>query len=886
MGLVGAIGPAAAAAIGVTGAVTGVGVGLFNYNRGNFRMDQKLHYARFNAGYSMAIAQTKQYREDLVDLSNLTCTRMDVFHAVSAMSLTILTALFCPGRLGLHTSAPPSWLMGLMMANVGGCYLFLLLTMWLAMHASMRADTAITHMLTRFVRLPVPNTYMLDRARKFMANYEEQGFSELFRFPFTKHQKAGQGRDGGFNEEGEVDADTQKRTRHDYDVPLWYRKEKHVDQEGHNVETMLPYAKSGTAPEHFEVYREIQNEWWPYDVYARVSVFLAIMHLMHAWGYHQIGHALQEQRAPFAGGTVVITLFVTQQLVITLDCVPSELPFHRVGPFSLIIAYVAACIEYMRWFDAEMQAFGFVLVFAAYIVQIIYTYQLLRMCEPSENALSPEEKAAGAWWPGEWKLPAAFHHAVWLVAPPKQLDPGMNDLAGEMKQEGMKSHAEYGSQPAAPDMEQDEEKRRDVHRALGKYGESPAWRNVQIGLVAMLIAWVWLLFGFTIEVINQGTDHPSLLSAPGLPNWTRDPRWRAPKPGREHAVEVGLGGMEHGPLAGERHHEAHAAAHGGGHEGGEDAAAAGHSASTAASSEHGGRRLAENVAEKIRSVLPQLQELASLTLDAHNRREVAPIIEPAAKPPRIAVQWPPLFEPRVLACAPRSLAATPQHHAILLSRQGRGAVVTAAAQTDAMEIPGDAAAFALEGIVGLGPLLTASWDNAGLLLLTSSGAALECPGFGPSEGRWHCKQITKARLFLGTAKQPFAGAVAVSRGRNGWRAAVAFPGENVVALFSNSGAAADSAWLPAGESRIAHASFGRTVAATFSDENTLLLTSHRGELAHITVSDGRVAAAAASVDGQEGYAWQGACSLASGDFARLAMRSSGMGVEEAMLHVG
>lgn len=33
-----------------------------------------------------------------------------------------------------------------------------------------------------------------------------------------------------------------------------------------------------------------------------------------------------------------------------------------------------------------------------------------------------------------------------------------------------------------------EAKRRDVHRALGKQGESPAWFNVRIGLLGLLVA--------------------------------------------------------------------------------------------------------------------------------------------------------------------------------------------------------------------------------------------------------------------------------------------------------------------------------------------------------------------------------------------------------------
>jgi len=143
---------------------------------------------------------------------------------------------------------------------------------------------------------------MLDKARKFLASYEEQPLKEVFRVPFTSHQGENRRNEGGFNEDVDIDDAAAKRSRHGYDVPAWYRKEKHTDEQGHNVESMLPLQAAGSAPDHFEVYREIQNEWWPYDVYTRIATFLAHMHLIHAWSYHHIAHNLQETRALFAAG--------------------------------------------------------------------------------------------------------------------------------------------------------------------------------------------------------------------------------------------------------------------------------------------------------------------------------------------------------------------------------------------------------------------------------------------------------------------------------------------------------------------------------------------------------------------------------------------------------
>eukprot|EP00929_Paragymnodinium_shiwhaense_P030941 TRINITY_DN17437_c0_g1_i1.p1 TRINITY_DN17437_c0_g1~~TRINITY_DN17437_c0_g1_i1.p1 ORF type:complete len:973 (+),score=208.63 TRINITY_DN17437_c0_g1_i1:370-2919(+) len=820
------------------------------------------------------------------------------------MSLTILTALYCPGRLGLHTVPPPGWLMGLFMCNLAGCYLWLALTMWLAMHAAMRADAAVTHMLTRFVRLPVPSTMMLDRARKFLANYEEVPFKEVLRLPFMKHDTQSKNSAGE-----EIDEDALRRMRYGDDVPNWYKQEKAVDQKEPYVESMMPYAARGNAPEHFEVYREIQNEWWPYDVYGRICVFLAIMHLMHAWTYQQLGHHFQETRAIFTAVIVVVPLSVLQQLVLTLDVIPIKgemLPFNlaRIGPFAQFFALFAMGIEYKRWYSAETQRLGYVLVYIAYIIHIIYTLQLLKLCWPTDRVPAPQETPGAAWWPSHWQLPAAFHHAVWLVAPPMELEPGQHDLVGEMREAGRHRGEGYGIGKQAEVL--DAAKRQDVHRALGDKGESPAWRHVQVGLIAMVIGFVWLTLGFTYEVINAGTTHPSLLSAPGLPNMARDPRWRSPKFGREHPVEVGTGGMEHGPFVGEKgghgghgggHDAGHGESHGSGHSDAHAASAgeshgassasshggAAHAAEAAPSAEHAseahaassghghGRRLDEReVAQKIRQLLPHLQDLANGGLEM----PATPSSSSTARPlptARASVSWPPLFEPRLMACAP--VGSTANGQTVMLSPHGRGALVSMDVADIAKgleQLPAAAASFALEGVSGLGALVAAHWDDRGLLLATDEGATLECPGAGPTGSRWRCNAHRGARLALRSAageRGSFAGKVAINRAKDGsYRAAVAFPGEDAMALFSRA-ADLDAHWLPSGEFGLPAGLDAPLASAAFEgsgEDAHLLLASADGTLTRMHANSGRMHSSGLAAVERGEHVWQASCGLSGG----------------------
>merc|ERR1719174_2067997 len=78
----------------------------------------------------------------------------------------------------------------------------------------------------------------------------------------------------------------------------------------------------------------------------------------------------------------------------------------------------------------------------------------------------------------------------------------------------------------------------------------------------MMLGWVWLTIGYLVDIVNEGTVHPSLMNAPGLPNNLRDPRYRGPKPGYnciegEEGMclgqEVGTGGYYAGPIREQLH---------------------------------------------------------------------------------------------------------------------------------------------------------------------------------------------------------------------------------------------------------------------------------------------------------------------------------------------
>lgn len=517
----------------------------------------------------------------------------------------------------------------------------------------------------------------------------------------------------------------------------------------------------------------------------------------------------------WACAIVILNMFMLQQIILTLDIIPDGVPMHRLGPCALWFAYFAAVIEYKRWYDVEWQQVGFVLVYIAYFIHIVYTIQLYRLCRPSGEAPQVAETPGATWWPGEWKLPVAFQHSIWLVAPPKKLQEHEVDIVGELRamQQGHEAPPARDESAAA--------KRHDVHRALGVQGESPAWFSVKVGLISLILAWCWLVAGFTWEVMNQGTTHPSFLSAPGNPNNARDPRYRPAKLGKKEPPEVGTGGI-HGPAEGVHMEGMHRRL--------SDLSAAGVD-----------RR---GVAAKLRDLLPLLHGLAEGVLPA---AEVAAAL-PAA-PEHTPVQWPAWFEPSMLACGAEA--------AVALSRHGRGAHI----------LPGslDAQPFALHGAAGHGALTSASWDGQGLLASTASGGVLHCAGAAPVGGRWLCEALEGARLPVGASAK-----VALSRMASGaLRAAVLFPGEGSVTLYLH-GTHRGAKWLIQGEVR----SPAATVAASFAGEGHLLLASADGSVSKLHLADGSRAQIREANAGHAGHAWAAVCqSEQSSSLLRLATQA-------------
>jgi len=421
--------PVLATSAATTAAAGAVAAGAFKYNRANYLFDAGLRFSRYTSGYNFAMAQATQYRQDLRDLTALTVTKMDTYHVIGVIFFVLNFQLIMAGRLGVHGPSPPGYIMGLYWVNVTSALMFLCVLIWFTLHASARATAGSAHMLTRSVRLPIPTPKQLDKARRTGNMYEKQRMTDVFRVPFVVPAPK--------ETTAEDQADPAKKvapagsTRR---MPKWYQdeqKELHASKGG---------AHRNAVPEHFELYRGLQQEWAVHDCYARIGILYFFSHWMTSVSLYSQCHCFGELRGIWPAWSVTLVFTTAHWCLLKLDIQEESesrflamLPIENLLPFTPLLTVLAMSLDYsvLRPNDGWI-AVIYIISWGAYAIHFLWALRLFELAMPHAQA-DPPEVPGKQWTPGEWWLPKAFSQTVYIVAPPKQLEPGNTCLQQEMK---------------------------------------------------------------------------------------------------------------------------------------------------------------------------------------------------------------------------------------------------------------------------------------------------------------------------------------------------------------------------------------------------------------------------------------------------------------------
>ncbi|CAE7628959.1 unnamed protein product [Symbiodinium sp. CCMP2456] len=481
--------PVLASGAAASAAATAAATGAFTYNRANYLFDAGLRFSRYTAGYNFAMAQATQYRQDIRDLTALTVTKMDTYHVIGVIFFVLNFQLIMAGRLGVHGPSPPGYIMGIYWVCSTSALMFLCVLIWFTLHASARATAGMAHMLTRSVRLPIPTPKQLDKARRTGNMFEKQRVTDVFRVPFVvpapKEPSAEEGADPAKKNAAppQGKSGTQRR------MPKWYQDET---KDLHSSKGGAPAATRGANPEHFELYRGLQQEWAVHDCYARIGILYFFSHWITAAAIYTQCHCFGELRAIWPAWSASTVFCVAHWCMLKLDIQEesdskflAQIPIENAVPFTPILLVAAMSLDYSVLVPNDgWIALIYVIAWVAYIIHFVWALRLFELAMPHPQA-DPPEVAGKPWTPGEWWLPRAFASTVYIVAPPKQLEPGNVCLQQEMKA------AKGGKGATVP-----QKKARESGPMLYP------WKLFRGAILTNISLWIFIMFGRVFDQVH------------------------------------------------------------------------------------------------------------------------------------------------------------------------------------------------------------------------------------------------------------------------------------------------------------------------------------------------------------------------------------------------
>eukprot|EP00931_Biecheleriopsis_adriatica_P058984 TRINITY_DN3521_c0_g1_i1.p1 TRINITY_DN3521_c0_g1~~TRINITY_DN3521_c0_g1_i1.p1 ORF type:complete len:950 (+),score=163.57 TRINITY_DN3521_c0_g1_i1:163-3012(+) len=332
------------------------GIGLaatevFRYNRENYEFDQDQRFEREELRIKMQVERFALFREDLEDLVNLTVSKMDLYHFVGALFIKQIVIYYSEG---FFEKPPPVFLVCFYYFSQACAMIYLIMAVWLAMHASVCSHSYGTRLRTRFLRLPIPGSKQMNVLNARYADFERQG-AQMLRVPFLKQNNAWQQRvelESGKGVHQKVVGDELGEGEFGYGG--------NTDLLGHEDE--LLHAAEIRTHRHVQKFRELQARWQCYDAYARVCMALGVRQMLQVVSYYMIGTCCVMSNTPHVAWVVVFTFQALSTCIATLD-------IHGVADMSIIGTLPALCALLATGF-AERTSSGLLVDDQTYLISL------------------------------------------------------------------------------------------------------------------------------------------------------------------------------------------------------------------------------------------------------------------------------------------------------------------------------------------------------------------------------------------------------------------------------------------------------------------------------------------------------------------------------------
>lgn len=411
-----------------TGLSAAAGVGakaVFDYNRENFLYDRNLRLRKEFQVQKFRITQAELWREDVRDLISLTEYKMHVYLLVNVLLLGFTVVLWCEGRLPLVT---PDWLMMGHALSTAGSSMFLLLSIWLAMHAAVAAQSFETRLLTQMVRLPIPTWQEVEACRTYGSEFEKVEPGQMFRVPWVmgrqedlvkpaqRQARPGDAEGGapslspeavasnaGSNLGSNVGSTGVNGTTSDDVLAASNADPWGLERRGDGIEELGCKQYSEVAGlRHVQLSRQAMIHFQAYDAFARIAMNIGVSQLLLAISYYLLGYVSVEVGCRTAATWGVLILTVMSEMILRLDM--SLLRWQlRVLQLALATGPLMMCLAAYLWaFQKETlvrRAHGVSTVaFLAHFSHLMLVEHFCRIRRHSNGAM----------------LPAAFRSVLYL----------------------------------------------------------------------------------------------------------------------------------------------------------------------------------------------------------------------------------------------------------------------------------------------------------------------------------------------------------------------------------------------------------------------------------------------------------------------------------------
>jgi len=374
---------AAAAAVGGSGVAA---TGVFSYNRENFMFDREQRQKQEIQTLNMRLNQADLWREDVRDMVGLTEKKMDVYMVVTALHVGFNLALFTEGRFEMGT---PQWLVWLYGLALTGAFMFQLLSLWLAMHASVVAQGSSVRLLTQFVRPALPSWEQVEAMRTYAAAFEGVTTASMLRVPILQTVSEGfSGGPGGHAKRS--DACPSREAADPWGL------ERRGDDIYELQRNPLPNLR------HAKLVKEAARQWQAYDAFARASMTLGTILQLHALSYFIIGYVLVMDGSPWAAWSSVACFLGAASMLMRLDISMTSRE-NTIAQILLFGGPTLACVAAADWatYDYMIQQAALYTLPLVFLMHGMFMLFFLRLCQVASQ-------------PGGALLPTSFRSVMYL----------------------------------------------------------------------------------------------------------------------------------------------------------------------------------------------------------------------------------------------------------------------------------------------------------------------------------------------------------------------------------------------------------------------------------------------------------------------------------------